>query len=91
MFRSDSNCEDLDGFAGAGFFDSVPLHPPAEVFADYTEEPLVTDEAFRRQTLSGIAAAAVAVEVALGGEAQDVEGVVLEDGSIYVVQSRPQI
>lgn len=31
MFRSDSNCEDLDGFAGAGFFDSVPLVEPRKV------------------------------------------------------------
>jgi len=91
MFRSDSNCEDLDGFAGAGFFDSVPLHTPEQVFADYTEEPLVTDPEFQQRTLLDVAAAAVAVEVALGGAPQDVEGVVLEDGTVYVVQSRPQV
>jgi len=61
------------------------------VFADYTEEPLVTDPEFQQRTLLDVAAAAVAVEVALGGAPQDVEGVVLEDGTVYVVQSRPQV
>merc|ERR1711977_218409 len=28
MFRSDSNGEDLEGYAGAGLYDSVPLHYP---------------------------------------------------------------
>jgi len=91
MFRSDSNCEDLPGLAGAGFFDSYPLVAPKQEPVDYTAEPLVVDELFRSQALRAVAAAAVAVEAVLGGEAQDIEGVLLEDGTLYVVQSRPQV
>ena len=34
MFRSDSNTEDLEGFAGAGLFDSFPSEP-SEMFPLY--------------------------------------------------------
>jgi alpha-glucan,water dikinase len=27
IFRSDSNAEDLEGYAGAGLYDSVTMHP----------------------------------------------------------------
>ena len=36
------------------------------------------------------AEAGVAIEAALGGVAQDIEGVV-KDGEVYVVQTRPQV
>ena len=47
--------------------------------------------AVAQETLVRIAAAAVVVEVACGGIAQDVEGVVAADGRVWVVQTRPQV
>ena len=35
--RSDSNAEDLEGFAGAGLFDSYPTQYPLTQFMDYTQ------------------------------------------------------
>ena len=51
---------------------------------------LLTDEAFRKDLLMRIAETGVAIEQALGS-AQDVEGCVETDGSITVVQTRPQM
>ena len=46
IFRSDSNCEDLDGFAGAGLFDSYPMHDTREFRIAYSQSRLTTDAAF---------------------------------------------
>ena len=51
---------------------------------------LIADEGFRKDLVSRIAKVGVAIEEALGS-AQDVEGAVEEDGSITVVQTRPQM
>lgn len=77
-------------FAGAGLFDSVQSAPATEQAVDYCTEPLLCDADLRRATLGRIAAAAVAVEAALGAP-QDVEGVVDEGGEVFVVQARPQV
>jgi alpha-glucan,water dikinase len=50
----------------------------------------VRDEEFRDQILLAITECGVAIEAALGGVPQDIEGVV-KDGEIYVVQTRPQV
>ena len=55
----------------------------------YVARRLLTDEAFRTDLLSRIAKVGAAVEEALGS-AQDIEGCVEADGSITVVQTRPQ-
>jgi alpha-glucan,water dikinase len=91
IFRSDSNGEDLEGFAGAGLYDSITMHEPTEEPIDYAGEALLSDAAFQAQLLQRIAAAGAAAELALGGVAQDVEGVVTEAGDIYIVQTRPQV
>lgn len=57
---------------------------------DYQADPIVKDEAFRRRLMVQVAATGLAIELALGG-AQDVEGVVGADGTITVVQTRPQM
>jgi len=44
-----------------------------------------------QETLGRIAAASLAVEAALGGSPQDIEGVVTADGAVHIVQSRPQV
>jgi alpha-glucan,water dikinase len=51
---------------------------------------LIADEGFRKDLLKRIAEVGVAIEDALGS-AQDVEGCVEADGSITVVQTRPQM
>ncbi|KAI4328195.1 hypothetical protein L6164_020571 [Bauhinia variegata] len=89
IFRSDSNGEDLEGYAGAGLYDSVPMDEAEEVVLDYSSDPLVTDGGFRQSILSSIARAGSAIEQ-LYGSPQDIEGVI-RDGKLYVVQTRPQM
>ncbi|XP_042756747.2 alpha-glucan water dikinase 1, chloroplastic isoform X2 [Lactuca sativa] len=89
IFRSDSNGEDLEGYAGAGLYDSVPMDEEDKVILDYSCDPLIVDVDFRKSILSSIARAGDAIEK-LYGSPQDIEGVV-RDGKIYVVQTRPQM
>jgi alpha-glucan,water dikinase len=89
IFRSDSNGEDLPGYAGAGLYDSVLLTPADQTQLDYSDEPLVWDPAFRRGLFSAIGRMGVAIEKSLGC-AQDIEGAVAK-GEYFVVQSRPQV
>ena len=89
IFRSDSNGEDLAGYAGAGLYDSVCLEPPRPALLDYTEEPLVWDPKYRDDLLGAIARMGIEVERLLGGP-QDIEGA-WANGQIYIVQSRPQV
>ncbi|KAJ7943678.1 Alpha-glucan water dikinase, chloroplastic [Quillaja saponaria] len=89
IFRSDSNGEDLEGYAGAGLYDSVPMDEEDKVVLDYSSDPLVIDGGFRQSILSSIARAGHAIEE-LYGSPQDIEGVI-RDGKLYVVQTRPQM
>lgn len=89
IFRSDSNGEDLEGYAGAGLYDSVPMDEEEKVVLDYSSDPLIIDGSFQQSILSSIAKAGHAIEE-LYGSPQDIEGVV-RDGKIYVVQTRPQM
>jgi alpha-glucan,water dikinase len=89
IFRSDSNGEDLEGYAGAGLYDSVLLDKPREAALDYAQERLVWDQTFREQIAAKIAQIGLEVERACGS-AQDVEGAVAA-GKYYVVQTRPQV
>ncbi len=89
IFRSDSNGEDLAGFAGAGLYDSFLLPAPRSALADYTQDPLVWDEAARRAALLRMAELGLAVETATGAP-QDIEGAVSQ-GNYFIVQARPQV
>jgi alpha-glucan,water dikinase len=89
IFRSDSNAEDLSGYAGAGLYSSFPLDSLKEVHLNYTEEPLVQDKAFQREFLSMVGKLGVDVEEAMGSP-QDIEGAFAE-GRYYVVQTRSQV
>ncbi|QWR76578.1 phosphohistidine-like domain-containing protein [Candidatus Magnetomonas plexicatena] len=89
IFRSDSDAEDLENYAGAGLYDSIITPQPKCVPLDYSNEPLMSDENFRNDTLLSIADIGKAVETALGAP-QDIEGV-YSGGRFYVVQSRPQV
>jgi alpha-glucan,water dikinase len=88
IFRSDSNGEDLAGYAGAGLYDSILAEPARETLVDYSQEPLVWDEAFRQNVLRQISDLGIEVERVLGS-AQDIEGAITK-GQIYLVQTRPQ-
>jgi len=92
--RSDANGEDLEAFAGAGLYDSVPATPLAYGPCDYSGEPVFWERGAREELARRVAAAAAAaaVEAAMGGGApQDVEGVVDAQGRVMVVQTRPQV
>jgi alpha-glucan,water dikinase len=89
IFRSDSNAEDLAGYAGAGLYDSLLLQPPREVTLDYTNDPLVWDKAFRSRFVETLRRLGDTVEAALGAP-QDIEGVYAKE-RYYVVQARPQV
>ncbi|XP_012467413.1 alpha-glucan water dikinase, chloroplastic [Gossypium raimondii] len=89
IFRSDSNGEDLEGYAGAGLYDSVPMDKEEKVVVDYSSDPLINDGKFQQAILSSIAGAGNAIEE-LYGSPQDIEGVI-RDGKVYVVQTRPQM
>ncbi|GFR47292.1 hypothetical protein Agub_g8979 [Astrephomene gubernaculifera] len=90
IFRSDSNGEDLEGYAGAGLYDSITMDPSLLSRVDYMEDRVVQDPGFRRHLLSRICHLGADIETALGS-AQDIEGVVAPDGAITVVQTRPQV
>lgn len=89
--RSDSNGEDLEGFAGAGLYDSVPVAGVSEGTPSYNDVPLLWDGAMQQQVLKAVAEVGWKVEAALGGKPVDIEGVVTADGKVAVVQARPQI
>jgi alpha-glucan,water dikinase len=90
IFRSDSNGEDLEGYAGAGLYDSVTTATTERRKVDYSADPLLTDPGFRTRLMREICKAGLAIEQALGS-AQDIEGVVDADGRVTVVQTRPQM
>ncbi len=89
IFRSDSNGEDLEDFAGAGLYDSVLAEEPEARLLDYRNERLVWDANFREGLLRAIARIGLEVEKVLGTP-QDIEGAVA-GGQFYVVQTRPQV
>jgi len=89
IFRSDSNAEDLAGYAGAGLYSSLTTDLSKEVHLDYTEDRLVQDAAFRSELLSKIAEVGLLIEKTTGS-AQDIEGAFVA-GDYYVVQTRAQV
>jgi len=91
IFRSDSNGEDLEGFAGAGLYDSITAHALMHRTVSYADEPLLFDAAFRESMLRKLYDLGRLVEASFAGAAQDIEGAVHTDGSLVVTQSRPQV
>ena len=90
IFRSDSNGEDLAGYAGAGLYESITMDESKLEIVDFSEDQLATDADFRAKLLGRICEVGKQVEAAMGS-AQDIEGVVDPDGGITVVQTRPQV
>jgi alpha-glucan,water dikinase len=89
IFRSDSNGEDLERYAGAGLYESFLAEPPQQRLLDYTGDPLVWDRDFREEMLHNIARIGLEVEQACGS-AQDIEGAVQQE-DYFVVQTRAQV
>ncbi len=89
IFRSDSNGEDLEGFAGAGLYDSYLAYEPELRTLDYTAEKLLVEPSSREELCINIGKIGVEVEE-ICGFAQDIEGAV-QNGEYYIVQNRPQI
>ena len=90
--RSDSNCEDLVGFPGAGLFDSVFMKSdPIEVEIDYEKDKIVYDPEIRNHIIQDIIDVSICVEDVFKGVPQDIEGVIDKSGKMYIVQSRPQV
>jgi len=90
IFRSDSNGEDLEGFAGAGLYDSITMEEAKLKNVDYSTDTLITDEGMRQKMLAAISKVALEIEKLLGS-AQDIEGCIAEDGTLWIVQTRPQV
>ena len=89
IFRSDSNTEDLEGFSGAGLFDSVPMIEDNEVEVCYHKDKIFYDGGFRDHLIRRISELGVGVEK-MYGMPQDIEGV-FYDNNFYIVQTRPQV
>jgi len=89
IFRSDSNGEDLEGFAGAGLYDSVIAFDPVQNTVDYTNDKLMWDDGLRSSLLAKLGEVGAAIEAATAS-AQDIEGVVKGD-HVTILQLRPQI
>jgi alpha-glucan,water dikinase len=89
IFRSDSNGEDLAGFAGAGLHDSVMVPAERQERMDYTHEELLWNEERRNQLLGDVTRIGVAIED-LFGAPQDIEGAYAR-GRFTVLQARPQV
>lgn len=90
IFRSDSNGEDLEGFAGAGLFESITAERVIWLPVCYWKQRLVSDRMYRQSLLSKISKIGVLVEEVYG-EPQDIEGVVIGEDTIALVQTRPQV
>ena len=89
MFRSDTNAEDLAGFAGAGLYDSVMLPQARQVVLDYENEALLWNEGLRKRLVDGMTEVGVAVEKVFGTP-QDIEGA-YANGRFFLLQARPQV
>lgn len=66
IFRSDSNGEDLEGYAGAGLYDSVPMDHWEERAVNQQSDQLMQNPELRRQVLELVAQVGAEVEKALG-------------------------
>ncbi|KAH8581854.1 R1 like alpha-glucan water dikinase [Cryptosporidium sp. chipmunk genotype I] len=99
IFRSDSNAEDIEGFAGAGVFQSIPLIDPTSKYVKYLSQQIIKDQDHRNKLLKQLATIAFYIQDEFNETPQDIEGCIIEDCkvsgiksfSIAIVQSRPQV
>eukprot|EP00405_Crypthecodinium_cohnii_P009469 CAMPEP_0206439612 /NCGR_PEP_ID=MMETSP0324_2-20121206/12309_1 /ASSEMBLY_ACC=CAM_ASM_000836 /TAXON_ID=2866 /ORGANISM="Crypthecodinium cohnii, Strain Seligo" /LENGTH=2296 /DNA_ID=CAMNT_0053907255 /DNA_START=112 /DNA_END=7002 /DNA_ORIENTATION=- len=91
IFRSDSNGEDLEGFAGAGLFESICAQADVPCTVRFHRLQLIMDPKYRLDILKRLAEVGRQVEKAFGGAPQDIEGCIDPQDRIFIVQSRPQV
>ena len=84
IFRSDSNSEDLPGFAGAGLFDSYTMNAEKKFRISYNQEKLIVNEAFRQDFMNKIGYIGHHIEKIYEDEPQDIEGA-FANGQFFVV------
>jgi len=84
IFRSDSNSEDLPGFAGAGLFDSYTMNEEKKFRIIYNQEKLMLNEAFRQEFMDKVGYIGAHIEQIYDDEPQDIEGAYV-NGQFYVV------
>ena len=89
IFRSDSNMEDLEGFSGAGLFDSIPMVKDKIVEMIYYTDRIFKDKKFVDNMIKKISKLGIEVEK-MFNEPQDIEGVFYKE-EFYIVQTRPQV
>ena len=85
IFRSDSNSEDLPGFAGAGLFDSYAIEDETKQRVSYCTDQLATDQGFKAEFMKSVSKIGELIEEVYEGDPQDIEGAYSEDGKYYVV------
>ena len=90
IFRSDSNSEDLPGFAGAGLFDSYPMHDTTQFRIAYHSSRVFNDAAFLAGFMKRLGEIGEHIEKIYDDEPQDIEGC-FYNKQFYVVQTRPQV
>lgn len=90
IFRSDSNAEDLPGFAGAGLHESIALPPAKPRRPRLWGKDGWIDWATDTGRLQTIARICHQVASRLGGP-QDIEGAITPSGRIVLLQARPQV
>ncbi|PFH37114.1 putative alpha-glucan water dikinase 1 [Besnoitia besnoiti] len=90
IFRSDSNGEDLENFAGAGLFESVPAFENRAEPVTYWNTRVINDRDYRMRLLKRIGELAFTVEDKYGLP-QDIEGVVVGWDTVALVQTRTQV
>lgn len=62
IFRSDSNSEDMPGFAGAGLFDSYPMNDTTQFRIEYYKEKMIVDEKFKHNFMENVGKIGVLIE-----------------------------
>ena len=89
IFRSDSNFEDLEGFSGAGLFDSFCINNYKIINNCWYNDKLFMNKDFIENMINKISELGINVEKYFN-EPQDIEGVYYNE-EFYIVQTRPQV
>jgi alpha-glucan,water dikinase len=84
IFRSDSNSEDLPGFAGAGLFDSYPMNDTNQFRIAYHSSRIFKDASFLNGFMKRLGEIGVHIEQIYDDDAQDIEGC-FYNNQFYVV------
>ncbi len=79
----------MNGFAGAGLFDSITLYENKDIHNEYHNCEIITNEKFRNEIMVNIAKLGIETEK-IYNFPQDIEGCISKN-KVYIVQTRPQV